>query len=86
MSKYPGFTFEEHEAFGRELRDMRNKISKALCDIGKKYGVSHKAVKRIEDVLHKIEQLRSTLDDVVGIENPEKSPKELNAIYYGTPK
>ena len=82
-ARKPGFTFEEHQKIGGELKRIHRHLTDNFLIISKAYGPSSKASKSGERALKYLNRLRSDLDNEVFRENPERSNPELIACYYG---
>jgi hypothetical protein len=82
--KRTGFSFEEHQEIGKELRDIDRKLGSLLVRVGAAYGTSSDASKAAEKSVKYVNRLRSKLDDAVCGEHPEKGDKEVIGCYYPT--
>ena len=81
-SKKIPFTFEEHDALGAELQAMKDRLMKIAINIGNRYPVRSREAIGAEKALQAINDLRSTMDDRVGIDCPGLDDKSLNKVYY----
>jgi len=77
-----GLSFDEHESLGYKLSEIRNYLMETETMLINAYGTKVTCKKAIDD----IDLLRNWLDDKVCAEHPEKTNKEVFAVYYGNGK
>ena len=70
--------FADHLALGKSLKQIRALLMQSSCLTQK-----GKARYKTDKALAYLEKLRSTLDDIVFQEHPEKCTHELVRVYYG---
>jgi hypothetical protein len=81
-TRKPGFTFEEHQKIGAELKRIHRLLTNNFLIVSKAYGPSSRASKSGERTLKYLNRLLSDLDNEVFRENPDRSNAELIGCYY----
>jgi hypothetical protein len=77
-----GFSYDEHKAAGRELKQMRDRLVHLSVDLANTYGTSSKVARGSKKAYETLDDLRSELDNIVGRDCPDRSDLELNHIYF----
>ena len=77
-----GLPFERHTELGKELKEMRNSVSKMIVEIGGAYpftGARSRPYHHLNKALEHLDLLRVVLDDEVFREYPDGANTK---IYY----
>jgi hypothetical protein len=75
-------SWEQHQALGLELKQIRNRLLEISMQLPSVYGVTSKVAHYSDQAYQAVDTLRDELDSLIGRDCPEKSPNELNRAYY----
>lgn len=71
MAKKPRFTLKQHEALGRELQEIQNKLSRIETSLFSAYPISSRVPALAGRAVESVRALRYRLDDLVCQENTQ---------------
>ncbi len=76
------FSLEQHQITGQQIFNARVFFGELYIGLAKSYGKTATPVRLAEDIIHAIDRLRDSLNEVVCTENPDREERELNRCYY----
>jgi len=79
-TKKPGFTLEKHDELGRELQEMRDKLTGFITEVGKCYNKDTYSL--VDRSIQTIDMLRSKMDDHICREQHGNSAVDPTKYYY----
>lgn len=79
MAKKPGLDFDEHEALGRELWELRNRLLQISVRLSNAYAKTSRVDRAGQLAVSRVDALRSALDDECALEHPDRFTP---AVYY----
>ena len=82
MAKKPGFTLEQHQAAGAELKDINRRLQALALQFGKAYprsGERSRPGYYLSKALEAVGTARTLAEDVMFAEYPDATTK----VYYG---
>jgi len=83
MKKRP--TLSEHQAFGAELKELRDRLLKLSVRVSNAYPKTERAGRELHASLTRMDAAKSRLEDLVIMENGEADTSVLLGCYYGRP-
>jgi len=78
----PRYTMEQHKALGRELYEMRERLTHLIVDLSAAYPMTCRGYKNLCKAEHWLDMARSALDDELFREHGEQPTLELLRVYY----
>lgn len=78
----PPLSWQEHEALGAELNDVRERLMRIAMTMSNRVGKASKASRTAHAAQRSVDELRCELDPLVFKAFPGKDPKNLMQIYY----
>ena len=79
---FPTFSYEQHQVTGQQIYSARMFFGELHINLAESYGESAQPAKLVESIIRTIDSLRTSLDEVLCVENPDLEDWELNQCYY----
>lgn len=78
----PRYTMDQHKDLGRELYEMRERLTRLVIELSAAYPMSCRGYKHLVKAKRWLDQARSAMDDELFKEHGERPSHELLRVYY----